>query len=259
LNEIAAGVMDMVQRALNPIAITKAGAVPLPSWREFYPDMPGGRLYMLPNANIATDLRYMDPPNIPQWVLLFHQYVSAEHDRLSGAVDVGAMSRKKQMPGGDSIEQMRDAQSIAQRLDGRYFEAFLRDSGVLAMSNVFQYYKLPMRLRLLGGDGISWSDMDTRLGELIPQGVQQEDHWRQFSMRVTPGSLHGGAKDREKQIAMNLSSRHLIPIKLLYKVLELGDPNALYQELVQEHQQLGMQIGSGRRPRTDSQKRGQAV
>jgi hypothetical protein len=260
MNEIGAGIMDMVTRALNPIAITKAGAVPVSSWNQFFPDMPGGRLYMLPNANISTDLRYMDPPNIPAWVIQGHQYLNAEFDRLSGSIDMGAMGKKKQMPGGDAIEQMRDSQNSSQRLDGRFLEAFLRDAGLLAMSNVFQHYQMPMRLRLLGADGITWEDFESNGPNLVPKNsLPKEDHWKSFSMQVAPGSLHGGSKDREKQIAMNLASRHLLPIKEMYRKLELGNPEQLYQSLIEEQQQMGQHSGSGRTPRTSQQKKGQAV
>lgn len=235
MNEIIAGILDMVRRALNPTVVTKAGAVPQATWREFYPDMPGARLYMLPNSNPQTDVRYIAPPEIPAWVMQAHQYLSMEFDRLAGIVDPGALGKKKQVPGGDTIEQMREMLNTPTQLESRYGELFLRNVGVQAMSNVFQYFELPMRLRLLGKDGISLEDFNYEGPNLIPDHVTREDHWKNFSMMITPGSLLGSSRDREKQTAINMAAKGLLPLQYLWSVLELN-PKQLMEMLKQEHE-----------------------
>jgi hypothetical protein len=259
MNEIMAGVMDMVKRALNPTVITKAGAVPQATWREFYPDMPGGRLYMLPNSNPATDVRYIQPPEIPAWVLQAHQYFAQEFDRLAGILDPSSVGKKKQVPGGDTIEQMREMLNTITQLESRYGELFLRDVGIQAMSNAFQYFETPMRLRLLGGDGISVEDFNYEGPNLIPSNVQKEDHWRSFSMMITPGSLLGSSRDRDKQVSIAMASKSLIPLQYLWSVLELGDPKKLMKMMQEEHEMgIGASKGSGART-TTGQKKGQLV
>ena len=234
MNEILAGILDMVRRALNPTVITKAGAVPQATWREFYPDMPGARLYMLPNSNPNTDVKYIDPPNIPAWVMQAHQYCSAEFDRLAGILDPTSVGKKKQVPGGDTIEQMREMMNTVTQLESRYGELFLRDAGVLAMSNIFQFFETPMRLKLLGANGISIEDFNYEGPNLIPNNVPKEDHWKSFAMLISPGTLLGSSRDREKQTAIGMAAKHLIPLQLLWQIVEAGDPAKLLEMMKQE-------------------------
>ena len=263
MNEIGAGVMDMIKRALSPVAVTKAGPVPLASWNNFYPEMPGARLYMMPNANPGTDIRYMDPPNIPAWVLTFFQYLTGEFDRLAGIMDPTKLGGKKQVPGGDTIEQMRDLMNSTTRLEGRYMEAFLRDAGMQAVSNVFQFYELPIRLRLLGKDGQTMEDYAYNGPTMIPDNIPKEDHWRNFSFTITPGTLLNPNKDRDKQIAMSLGSKHIIPLTLMYEKIGIGNPQQVFAELVKEQQALaptlGHKPGGGGSRTTRGQRNGQAA
>jgi len=245
INEIVAGILDMVKRALNPTSLTKSGAVPQASWKEFFPDLPGQKLYLGPNANI-NDLRYMPPPEIPAYVFQLLQHLSVEFDRLSGQIDTGALSKKKQLPGSDSIESMRDSQSAGGRLEGRYLEAFLRDAGVQAMSNTFQFYELPIRLMMLGDAGQTLQDYNYDGPNMLPEGVPKEDHWRNFSIMVSPGSLHGGQKERNKQVAIGMASKDLFPLLNLYQLLELPNPQAILDQLKKERDE-----GLGARGRKD--------
>lgn len=241
INEIVAGILDLTKRALNPTALTKTGAVPQASWKEFFPDMPGQKLYMGPNANI-NDLRYMPPPDIPAYVFNLLVHLSGEYDRLAGSVDVNAMKGKKQMPGADSIETMRDMQSAGTRLEGRYMEAFLRDSGVQAMSNTFQFYEMDVLIQMLGEMGVDKAMFNDLGPNLIPEKMPKEDHWRNFGITVGPGSLHGGAKQRNQQVAIGMASKDLFPILDLYKILELPNPEGLLAQLKKERDEgLGTQ------------------
>lgn len=258
LNEIGAGIMDMIARALNPVAITKASAVAANTWNDFYPDLPGAKLFMLPNGNPTSDLRYMDPPNIPAWVVQFHQYLAGEFDRLSGTLDTLGIAKKKQVPGGDTIEQMKDSLGSIMRLKERYLETFLSQAGIQAVSNVFQYYTLPIRLRMLGADGVSMEDAEINAPNLVPDNVPKEDHWKNFAMTILPGSLHGGAKDRNKQVAISLAQHGMIPLQYLYEQMELPNPAQLFQMLTQERE-AGMTPG-GKGPRmTRGQRNGKAA
>ena len=151
LNEIGAGVMDSVKRALNPQMLAKENAIAKDAFERFFPNMPGGKLKMHPSSNPMTDVRYMDPPMLPSYVFDFTQFVTAEFDRLGGFVDTQSLLSKNQVPGGESIEAMRDAANPAVRLEGRYIEAFLRDAGTIAISNIFQFYTMMRRLKILGG------------------------------------------------------------------------------------------------------------
>ena len=236
MNEIIAGVLDMVRRALSPTVVTKAGAVPQATWREFYPDMPGARLYMLPNSNPSTDVRYIPPPEIPAYVMNVLQYLASEFDRLDGTIDPASFGKKKQVPGGDTIEQMREMMNTPTQLESRYGELFLRDAGIQAMSNVFQYFTTPMRLRLLGKDGLSLEDFNYEGNDLIPDNVTREDHWKNFAMQVTPGTLLGSSRDREKMTAIAMAEKGVLPLRKMWEVTEAGNPDVLFKMMQEEHE-----------------------
>jgi hypothetical protein len=256
INEIVAGVLDMVKRALNPQAITKTGAIPSASWKEFFSDMPGAKLYMGPMANVATDLRYMDPPDIPAYVFqLLLQYLIPEFDRMSNAVDVNALSKKKQVPSGETLDQMRDSLNTSLRLEERYVEVFIRDVGTQALSNVFQFYTTQQRMKQYGADGVTLADFDYDPGSLVPNyQLPKWDHWKNFGMRIKSGSIHGGSRDREKMFAMQLYARGALPLKELYRVLELPNADELIKQLMQE-KESGLSP-SGKSPRGKQEKSG---
>lgn len=243
MNEIVAGVMDAVKIALNPIVVSKANAVPMASWNQFYPGVPGGKLMLMPNANIG-DIQYLPDPAIPAYVFQIHQYLSAELDRLSGAMDVAALGKKKQVPGGDTIEQMRDMLNSTTRLEGRYQEVFLRDAGQQAVSNVFQHYTLERRMEILSEQGIM---PDETLSSMIPANAVQENFWRNFAMTIGQGTLLNSAKDRDKQVAMSLAAKGLFPIQAMYRSMGLPNAAQLLKELVEERK-MGLET-TGRSPR----------
>lgn len=112
INEVVAGVMDMLKRAINPVMMAKANTVDEESFRKFFYDMPGARMYVRNStANLATDVRWMETPELPPWILPFlSQVLGVEFDKLAGDLDVMKLGGKEQVPGGDTLEQMRDAQ-----------------------------------------------------------------------------------------------------------------------------------------------------
>lgn len=237
INEIGAGTLDMIKRALNPQMITREGAVPKDAWERYFPNMPGGKLRLGMNANVATDIRYMDAPVLPSYVFAFlAQYLAPEFDRLSGSMDIGALTRKGQVPGGESIEQMRDAANPYVRLEGRQIEAFLRDAGTIAISNVFQFYTRRQRLMMMGAAGLTFQDFDKAPGNMIPESALKETFWKNFAMEITPGSLTGTDKMQEKQIALTMFRMGAISRGELLRRLQVPNIDEIQKELEQERQ-----------------------
>jgi hypothetical protein len=251
MNEIVAGFMDMIKRALNPTAITKQGSIPPATWKEFFSDMPGAKVYMQGMAaNVGQDLRYMEPPQIPAYVFnLLLQYLVPEFNTISNAMDISALSKKKQVPSGDTLDQMRDSLNTGLRLEERYMEVFLRDSGQQALSHIFQFFSTRQRMRILGAKGTSMSDFDDNPNSLVPHhAMPREEHWKKFRFKVVAGSIHGGAKDRDKLYALNLYSRHAISLQYLLEVLEIPNPMKIMQQIKEETQAGIMMQGKAVRP-----------
>ena len=262
MNEIIAGVLDMIKRTLNPVAITKEGGIPPAAWKEFFPDTTfGAKLRAGMNSNLNDALKYMDPPNIPAWVMGAFQTLSQEYDRMAGNIDVAGMGKKKQIPGGDTWEQMRDSLQTGMRLEGRMIEVFLRDAGTQAVSNILQFYTAKQRLMLLGADGLTREDFNLDLGTALPEArEEQPDFWRNFPLQIVPGSSAGGAKDRTKQVAITLAKMRMISIQELYRVLEYPESKAkrVIAEMAEEAQKLAPP--QGKTPRnTRGQQTGKAA
>lgn len=235
MNEIVAGVIDLVRRALNPVAMTKEGAVSAAAWAQFYPDLPGVKLRVGQNVSLADALRYMPPPEIPAYVFQVLSWIATEFDRQSGSIDVAAMGRKKQNPGADTIDGMKDAQNTNLRLEERQLELYLRDSGTQVLSNTIQFSSAEYRLKMLGEAGLTKADFNGELGTMMPEDkASHPDYWKQFAMKISAGSLNAGAKDRDKSVAVNLAAKRLLPIRKMYGTLEIPDPEGTFKMLVEE-------------------------
>ena len=247
INEIVAGALDLVKRALNPTAVTKQNALSDAAWKEFFPDLPGMKLKMNSTMNLGDAVSYVAPPDIPAYVFqLLTGFLVPEFDRLSGAVDVNEIAGKKQIASADSIDMMRDSQNTGVRLEERCMEVFLRDAGTQVISNELQFSTAEERLKILGEEGLTPQDFNKEMGNLLPEDVNAHpDFWRQFAMTVNAGSLHSGAKDRDKQMAIQLAGRHLYPIKEMYRKIGEKDPDGIWNELIAESQQAQGAPGQG--------------
>ena len=259
MNDIGAGIMDMISRNLFPVLISKTSAVVASTWNAFQQDKPGEKLLLGPLGNPASDIQYAQTPVLQPYVYeMLANYISPQMDRISGIVDVAGMSRKNQVPGGDTLEQMRDSLQMPIKLEERYLEAFLRDAGIQAVSNVIQFYNTRQRMYLLGEDGITMQDFEFNGDNLIPESERDESYWKNYTFKVIPGSLRGDAKQSKIIEASSLAKMGLTSIPELLRVMgkDPGDITNIMQELAAQAQAGIGQGATGRGPRTASQKNG---
>jgi hypothetical protein len=206
----------------------------------------------------VNDLKYLELPQLPVYVFqMLAQFLDPQFDKMAGFVDVAGMGKKKQVPAGETIEQMRDTQQTGTRLEGRMIEKLIDDAGLQQASNVIQFYTAEQRMHILGvEEGTTDEDFDYKPGELIPDSVTDKTLFHNlFSLKVRPGSLHGGAKDRSKQIAMSLAKMGLISKRECLRQLEFSESaiDRILKELADEHPQGAPQ---GRTPRSQGEKKG---
>jgi len=246
MNEIVAAALDLIKRALNPVSMTREGAVSMAAWKEFYPDLPGMKLRIGANQPLSDALKYMEPPPIPAYVFsMIQTWLAPEYDRLSGSIDVAGMQKKRQLPGSETIDTMRDSQNTQLRLEERQLEIFLRDAGKLVVSNELQFTSTEFRLQMLGEAGLVKEDFNQDLGNMLPEDkAAQPDFHKTFAMTISAGSLHSGARDREKQIAMQLAGKRLFPILDLYQRLEIPDPEGTLNRLYDQEKKQA-ELGAG--------------
>ncbi len=237
MNEIVAGVLDLVKRVLNPTTVTTEGSIATTAWKEFYPDMPGMKLKGLPGRNAKDLIHYADSPEIPAYVFqMLAEFLGPEFDRLAGNVDVQAMMKKAQVPGGDTIDQMRDAMATGLRMEGRMIERFLEDAGTQFVSNALQFYTPAQMIKLLGEAGLTTSAFRGMHGTMIPESqANHPDFWRSFALTVKPGSLHAGAHDRLKMAVTVAAQSGLVSKQFYLRTMQFDDPDRIMRELVEEN------------------------
>lgn len=244
MNEIVAGCLDLVKRALNPTAVTKEGAVSQSAWAQFYPDLPGMKLRVGANVQLNDALRYLENPVLPPYIFQVLQWIATEFDRASGSIDVAAMGRKKQNPGSDTIDSMRDSQSTNLRIEERMMEIYLRDAGKQIVSNELQFSSADYRAQILGEAGYTREDFNQDMGNMLPEDkAAQPNFHKQFAMTINAGSLHSGAKDREKNVAIQMAGKRLLPIQKMYEKLEIDSPAETFKMLVAEEKAVADATG----------------
>ena len=174
-------------------------------------------------------------------------------------LDMGKLAGKKQAPGGETIESMREGMNTMTRLEGRHVEMFLRDAGQIVLSNIFQFYTAKQRMNILGDAGLDWADFDFDPGNLVPDGSPKEDHHKHFSFEIAQGSLLNNSKDRDRSVAISMAMKDLISRQELYRKLDIPNGPAILKEM-KEEMDLGLGKGQGRSPReTRGQRNGKPV
>jgi hypothetical protein len=149
--------------------------------------------------------------------------------------------------------------------------------------NFAQFYTMPMRMAILGADGITMEDFDFDPGSLVPDYVHKDDFddrgiptamafargpysrydraqefLRQFSFHVAPGSLLAASEIERKLLYLQLARAGLIDHWTLLEVLgvpNVGMPpegaNTITDRLLAEQQmQLGVQVSAQGRKAT---------
>lgn len=261
LNEIPAGISDMIAKALNPPLLTKGNVVGPAAFQAFNSDLPGARLILNGNVdNINNAFVWQKPPEIPAFVpQLLQGVLNPEFDRLAGNVDVNSLANKNQMAGGDTLDAMNAALQTSLRREERFIETFLNEAGQQAVSNVIQFYDAKQRMKLLGEDGITDQDFLYDPGTLYPGKKEFGSYyWKMFDLQVKPGSLHSGANDSSRIEAIGLAARGLISRREMFRRMGMdpGQAERILKEMIEEQQIImEMQGGAGgtRTPRPPSE------
>lgn len=192
INNVGAGILDVIKKTLNPVLMAPNNALSAESWKQFDPAAPGGKLGYSPLAREKPG--FANPPVLPAFVLQYLQKIDRDWAEQSGMAILSQMVSKKQVPGGDTFDQVRNQQNTPIRLKGRYIEKFLEDMGKLLVACIPQMYSAGRRIMM---GGLAWAvsaDFDLDAGSMIPQewtaqGNRPEDYMRQFEFMIEPNSL----------------------------------------------------------------------
>lgn len=221
VNQVFAGVLDNVKKAVNPVLISAENAFSASVRQTMDPSMPGAKLFYNPNVAQGKP-EFANPPNLPGYVMDLMIWAMREMDSASGILDLSQISRMGQIPAADTLEQLKEGQQTVIRLKGRYIEEFLRNVGTQAVSNFLQFYTMERRIRLLGDDGISFQDLDFDPRNMIPSGMDPQLFSQSFAFNIRPDSALASARIQKGMILMQLRARGDCDRKTVLEALGFG-------------------------------------
>lgn len=189
-----------------------------------------------------------DMPFLLQW----KKDLEDEMDELSGVADLKSLMRLGQIPSTETIDKIIESMTPAIRARSRAMEVMIREFAMMMAANFMQFYKLALRLRILGPSGMTSEDWDYDPGTMVPDFIADADYnadgtvtdeafrrgpvslhtrvkdfMRYFSYQVTPGSLLDAASISKKLLYLQLSRMGLIDHWTLleqYNVPNVGAP-----------------------------------
>ena len=187
INQIVAGVLDMIRRAVNPPIMAPRNALSESAWNSLDLSMPGSKVAFSQTA--AHEPKVVSVAPLPGFVLQMLQITTHEMKEQSGIAAVSEMIKKKQVPGGDTMDQVRGAQQTPIRLKGRNIEDFIHEIGTQLIPNFFQFYDDERRLRIPGSPGEPAVDASWDKKGWIPGDMQPMDIIRKYQFQIVEGSL----------------------------------------------------------------------
>ena len=233
LNQIMAGMLLAVKRALNPTLMAPRSAIAPESMKMIDAGKPN--LKVTYNSNAITPPVWSNPPSVPGWVMQTHAAVKSAMRRSSAGDAMDSALGKKQIPGGDTLEIMSMAKTTPIRYMAMQLEGALNAVGTNYAGIGLQFYTADHRTEKLGLEGLVPEDMDDKPGSMIPEGVNSEAFVRRFTMSCEPGSLLNLDKRDKLPLALNLRKAHDISREQVLKIADLGI------DLAENEQQLQLE------------------
>jgi hypothetical protein len=232
-NQIDAGVLNMIKQAISPQLMAPRNAFSDDAWKNIDASRPNEKLKYSANAPFKPE--YKQPPSLPAYVLQMETSINREMDMFSGASAVAQAAGKKQVPSGDSLEQITNSRNTPIRMMGRGIETFIRDAGRLFVPCCLQFYTAERRIDLMGTQGLLPVDYDTRPGSLVPDTVKPETYARKFKFNIEQGTLLNVQKTERINMGLKLRAMQALSLKQLFKILDFNiDVKENEAELIEE-------------------------
>jgi hypothetical protein len=220
INNTLAGVLDMIRKAVNPPFIAPKNAFSDSTMTSLDWSMPGAKATYSQLAQHKPE--WMQVPQLPAFVMQVIQMAAREMDQSSGVAAVDEAVRKNQVPGGDTLEQIRETKQTPVRLKGRNIEVFLRTLGQMQVFNVFQFYGIRRRMFMFGNEGTVPEDFDWDPDTMIPAGKDPIEFARNFSFLIQQGSLLNVNRVERATQLQRLRMMKDIDRRSLYAGLDVG-------------------------------------
>lgn len=231
INNILAGIIDLVKKAVNPQLIGPRNAFSEAQWAAIDTAKPGAKLATNPLS--STLPQWQAPPNLPAWVMTTLMFLVREIQQQSGVAAVAQAVQKRQVPSGETLEEIKEVQQTPLRLKGRNIEVLLRNLGTMNISNVYQFLPEERRMFLSGKpkagmpelehfDWIRTQAIPRLKGQTSTSFKDELEYARQFVYRIHPGSLLNINHVEKTMTIMRLRMMKDIDRKTMFEVLDLG-------------------------------------
>lgn len=218
LNQIMAGILQCVKKAVNPPLLASRSAIHPEALRAIDSSKPNLKISYSPNA--GTPPTWGQPPNVPGYTFQAYGIIKQSMQQMSNSGAMDAASGKKQVPGGDTLEKITFSKSTPIRQMGRNLEGFVDDIGGLWTGCALQFYDAAHRMELLGPKGLTKEDMDDKPGLLIPDGINSESFVRRYRFKCDKGTLLNVQRQDKIQISFALRKNHDLSRKKLFEQLD---------------------------------------
>lgn len=171
INRLGRGVLLGLEQWLNRSTIIDTNAVGETAARVYNARRPGQNIKLRGQViDVDKAFKAVEGP-APQVLALAGQTLTeltARFESLAGTGNLEALQQLKQLPAEGTIEKFYQAMTPELRLEGRMFEAFLRDASQQILHNSLQFQTSAKRIHLLGDAGATLEDFDLEPGTLLP-------------------------------------------------------------------------------------------
>lgn len=217
LNQIMAGVIQVVKKAVNPPLIASKSAVSPEAMRAIDSSKPNLKITF---SQMGQAPIWGQPPNLPGYIFQTYGTVLTSMKQTSGAQAVGDAASKKQVPGGDTLDKISFAKNTPIRFMGRNVETFTDEIGTMWTGNAIQFYDAAKRATLLGDSGLTKEDIEGVPGSMVPDGIQSEEFVQRWNLTCDKGTLLNVQRQDKIQVSFALRKNHDLSRKKLFEQLD---------------------------------------
>ena len=218
LNQIMAGVVQCVKKAINPPLLAAKQAINPEAMRAIDSSKPNLKITW--NANGGQAPTWGQPPNVPAYVFQAYGTVMTSMKQASGSQAIGDAAQKKQVPGGDTMDKITFAKNTPIRMMGRNIETFIDKIGMMWTANALQFYDAGRRMEMMGPKGLVKEDMDANPGSLIPADISSEAFVRRWNFKSDKGTLLNVQRQDKIQVSFALRKNHDLSRRKLFQQLD---------------------------------------
>jgi len=243
INQLLADFQDYLKQILNPTLIVRDRAMSPDAYEEFFPGMPGAKIRIMnQNEQIGNVLKFERPESaglgiIPNAITLLLRLF----DEQAGLTDTGQLMGKKQVPSGETVEQIQNIRQSLFRMMSSLVVKHMRQIGTMQISDILQFYNRKKVIAHLGLDGVTWQnfDWDPETYVKYTQGNEPFRRGREFVQNfrhmVSAGTALPAQRQAQANIATGLNTRGRLSTKSLYKFLsDAGFPSPDYDQEVKQ-------------------------